>query len=165
MREPKKVPAYKKPRYEKSRRELIAAADQELWNKLHKLGMTSSSGQISSGSEIVDRRLRTQIGAPKGDPTLGQWHGKETGPIRYPGSMPIIMQYRRQVMRYIIPTNEVESVCLIWIDETVKVDQEDAIARAYEGDFLASLPLNTPFSELQRQLRREFDDPTCFNKE
>lgn len=155
MREPKKVaPLTRAQRLNgPSRRELAARADQELWNKLHKFGLTSSSSQISSGSAIVDERLRRTIGAPKGDPTVGQWHGPDHGPVRYEGTTPVVMQLRRQVWK------GSQLIGLIWMDDTVPKAKENEIAEQFGGDRLAPLPLNTPLRELQRQITREHNDP------
>lgn len=78
MKEPKKV-ALTTPPQGPSRRQLARQMDLEIHAQLAKLGVTSRHKQIGTGSKIVDKRIRTQIGDYKGDPTVGYWHGATTG--------------------------------------------------------------------------------------
>jgi hypothetical protein len=168
MRDPKKTPLGRPERFPKSRRQLKLEADQELWNKLHKIGLTGSGSVVSSGSAAIDERLKRTIGAPKGDPTVGHWHGARTGAFLYPGTMMTVTQYRRQVWkttqwkdgaRY-----KTAHVCNIWVDDTLEtVAEQDAIAAQFGGDFLTSMPLGTPYEEFTRRYKRAPDDPARAN--
>lgn len=169
MREPKKVRlGNQTERFPKSRKQLCQEADRELWNKLNKIGLRSSGSVVSSGSEAIDARLKRIIGAPKGDPTVGLWHGQTTGPILYPGTMMTVTQYRRIVMKItemkddkILKTVE---VCKIWVDDTVDgVEAEVAIAKQFGGDCLVTMPLGTPFAEYTRRYKRAPDDTARAN--
>lgn len=165
MREPKKVPLPGKERFPKSRKQLQQEADRELWEKLHKIGLRSSGSVVSTGSASVDERLKRTIGAPKGDPTVGLWHGEQHGPILYPGTAMTVTQYRRQVWRYVGQV-KTELICTIWIDDTVEGrEAENEIAKQFGGDFLSSMPLNTPFSEYTRRYKRSPDDTRKAQKE
>jgi hypothetical protein len=169
MRDPKKVRlGNQTERFPKSRKQRCQEADRELWEKLHRIGLTSSGSVVSSGSAGTDERLRRTIGAPKGDPTVGLWHGPRTGPILYPGTAMTVTQYRRTVIKVtewkdgcVLKTVE---ICKIWLDDTVESrEEQNAIAKQFGGDFLGSLPLGTDFAELTRRYKRAPDDPARAN--
>lgn len=84
MKEPKRVRSLVRRPFALSRRELARQADLEIHAKLAKLGITSHSKEMLTGSKIVDDRIKTRIGGPKGDPTVGLWHGHQHGAIQYP---------------------------------------------------------------------------------
>jgi hypothetical protein len=171
MREPKKVRLGNQTvRFPKSRKQLQQEADRELWNKLNKIGRMGSGSVVSSGSEAVDERLKRTIGAPKGDPTVGLWHGEQTGPILYPGTVMTVTQYRRIVFKTTKwqdgRASETVEVCRIWVDDTVDgLEACNEIARQFGGDFLTEMPLGTPHKEYTRRYKRAPDDPNRANKE
>jgi hypothetical protein len=139
MREPKKVGLPVTERFPKSRKQLQQEFEREIWNKLHKLGKTSSGTVVNTGSAAFDEKLQRTIGAPKGDPTVGLWHGPTTGPVLYPGTVMTVTQYRRIVTKVTEWKDgkvwKTAEVCKIWLDDTVTtVEEENEIARQFGGD-------------------------------